>query len=667
MTLEKSSQFQPGQIANPSWVVHFLLSGQAQLKLDVRFTDSLIGMFCKDIPSLKVVNIIFMANEKMGTTILEVEVHSKRMILKCVNTEIKMGTKKDDLQTYMQQEIESFQNIKDYTELFVSKYAHGRLFIIGTGYSCEFILMQKMCQTPVGFSIYNHRDKTTKFQWWIEGIRKLISVHRAGFAHGDSHLDNLLWEDGVGMGEMKWIDMERMVNIKTCSQQKKNALILQDIYHILMHNSYFASLVDPSNNANIVIPGMNIENLHRRLLLIEGESKDNRLFHLPDIIIFSEYFRKSIINDDLMVTLQHSNPTQLHRMSAFKTFEPILIKLTNLEYLEKVITYLAKQCWKGMHNQFDVSHEDLNFPILNDPLPTPRRDRVHQGDTKGAGSQMSWQDLLAKCDKYPVKMYQIYQQCDIITKPGHPDKQLRASLMIFDLGEGMKPTTKVGIVEALENLSKLRKTLIMEFHTDKVTAWCREQKVSNFVGDFKGIFTSVTQTINEAYEIVKTWLTSDESYRNKGNEDTVPNRQTSRPPTPQQAQLPNNRPIQVSETEVCYPLMYANAQNHNPRNIMMNQGVPLFYKFNVNGKCSYFAFQNNNLYTVQNPSTGAPYDSAVAMPLLTSHDGATNIMQEQMNGEGLSFCVQGREMFIFGVSGTVYSQHNLLKFPLFKT
>ena len=346
-------------------IVKFILDG-AQLKVSLAFTNYRVADECKALSKLKVNRVLNMAKGRWGRTILEVEIRGSLAVLKIVNTVLKEVVD-ESVQTPTEQEVNSFDNIPEHLKLiFVDKYAQGRLYIEGddSGYSPEVVLMEKMCPTELQQALSRSPEPiNVKMGWWANAIEKLIMIHEAGWIHGDCYPSNILWTHDVGVGELKWIDPERMVNLSGKDPKLVAAYKLQEIYHILIHNGFFGSRLEGGMNAFYLV---NYGALHERFKEIRKRIPDDNTrnaFLLPDTIMYHNDFRGGVIagriTPEVMETFKSHPQYQVMDTIDYTGF---LKKLTNIYYLENVYAYLILQMNKVLRGDMTISAADLDIP-----------------------------------------------------------------------------------------------------------------------------------------------------------------------------------------------------------------------------------------------------------------------------------------------------------------
>jgi hypothetical protein len=355
------------QINLPKTKIIQCLEKHAEMDFEIHFTNAGMGEKCKHLDTLLLMNVFGMGDKRHGLTLFEVKIGNETMVLKCINTE-KKSLKNGAVVTYTETETKSFDALPDILKPdFVTKYAHGRIFV-KPDLTYEFILMEKMYPTSMAdaFWVLN-RSQTEAFvyEWWVKAIEKLIKIHDAGFIHGDCHLGNILWTEGICKGDVKWIDPERMIKIPD-SRDEASIWKLQEIMHILMFSAMFMTMVDPTMNFDI--QSYDFNRLHLRLVLINQTLPASKqpLFYLHDTIMFDttmKYARPNGYSPMDLNGIRASNPSQYERMQSVD-YRGFLVKLTDQGYLKKTVVYLAKQARKCfILHDMTVTPDDLYIPV----------------------------------------------------------------------------------------------------------------------------------------------------------------------------------------------------------------------------------------------------------------------------------------------------------------
>lgn len=349
--------------------VDFIMK-RVPLIVELSFTSRDTGVLCGTLHYLPVTRVINMCIERLGRTILEVNVNKTPMVLKIVNSAYK-DTIDGHVQTPTEQEANSFNKIPEkLRDIFVEKYAHGRLYANdGTGdYSPEVILMNKMCEIDLQTAMSIEKNSyANKIKWWAEAMQKLLTVHECGWIHGDCYTSNLLWSNEVGVGSLKWIDPERMRECSTFGSDTKllAAHKLHEIYHILFHTAFFGNRLIGGLSSLFQV---DFCMLHQRLSSIRSElGRNGRTdmvveFMLPDFVMFNNGNRgdaiKGITPEIMQALSKHVQYEKMDRVD----YSQFLRKLTNVYYLDNVYEYLVIQTNKVLAGDMTISAEDLSIP-----------------------------------------------------------------------------------------------------------------------------------------------------------------------------------------------------------------------------------------------------------------------------------------------------------------
>ncbi len=329
--------------------------------VNLMFTNNEMWERCKSLNSMQIVRVLDMELARYGRTILEVQLNGIAMVLKVIDTR-KKQLYDNVVHTHTEDEVISFDRIpEDLKSIFVQKYAHGRFYL--ANYCPEIILMEKMfpisLQSALGRQSFSLQQKMS---WYTQAIEKLLKIHKAGFFHGDCHSGNILWTDDVGIGDMKWIDPERMISMIDLDEKTKAVYAIQEIYNIFMHTGFF--------NGKIMAHGFSVDDINFPVLssrfekIKKGLSRDKQAdFMFPDIIMFDISIRGNngdgIITSEILQQLStHSRYTNIESVN----YDLFLQKLTDPNYLENSLEYTVLQCIKAHRNDLNVSQEDLAIP-----------------------------------------------------------------------------------------------------------------------------------------------------------------------------------------------------------------------------------------------------------------------------------------------------------------
>lgn len=354
--------------------------------LDLIFTDDSMYRTFSDKCEIKMIKAINLDKTRSERTIVEVVVEgiAQPMVLKCIECKIKptvMKEKGSGIETIMQQEVSAFDSLpEEIKHIFVKKYAHGRLWIDKTSY--EVILMERLFVSDLNYAMTQRRfehDIPVQYEWLSQAFGLLHTIHKAGYSHGDANCQNILWTDGIGEGTMKFIDIERMINLnsKELDNAVKAVCKLSDIGQLLLQNS----LAEMGKRRQIFIDyGL----LHERLRHIKKElfkstniNSSSGVF-LDDVLPFDDSFKDCRIDFPRLIkfvnSLIESHPSQYEKMTDLKFNENLDVFTSNLSnplYLKKVFTYILMQINKSADQSDSIDLHDMDIPNYQTLLVTP--------------------------------------------------------------------------------------------------------------------------------------------------------------------------------------------------------------------------------------------------------------------------------------------------------
>jgi hypothetical protein len=375
--------------------------------LDLIFTDRSMYRSLQDKLEIKFVKAINQDKSRSGRTIIVVEVEGmdKAMVLKCINRIIKptdITKKYRREETIMQQEVAAFDSITDdLKRAFVTKYAHGRLWFDTTSY--EVILMEKMFSTDLNTAMIQTRfdwDKPDQYVWLARAFGLLHEIHKAGYSHGDANCQNVLWMDGIGKGAMKFIDMERTLNLNSEEYDTvtKTVCKLNDIGTLLLRNSLAEIGKNPRKPIDFNL-------LHERLIKIKAKlpgpsyiNEKNSAF-LDDVLPHDDSIKHVGIDalhlKSYVQELKENNPERYEKMSNVEfseTLDEFTLNLSNPQYLKKVFNYTLMEINKSARDVPTVDQDDINIPQYQAVLVT------HPSDQNPAQKRMEGPNV------FPLKL-----------------------------------------------------------------------------------------------------------------------------------------------------------------------------------------------------------------------------------------------------------------------
>lgn len=348
----------------PTPVYSFLANPTGVAWLDLIFTNQILFSKCKYQRLVSVKKVIDLKNERLGRTIILVDIGGDQLVLKCIgNSNKTYGA--NATKTPTQDEAFNFDTMPETLKThFVKKYAHGRLWI-GDAYNCEAILMESLFEEAITKEMVRRiRSNDGNFYaWWSQAIGMLLKIHRNGYIHGDSALANFSWSvQGIG-SEIKMIDPERMKNITSRDVTEKNLLKLCDIYHVIFHSVVYATL---AKNAG-AMEDVDFKSLHGRLDTIYQKLSlsERSLFLLNDVIIYSDSISSMALDVDNPTNLPNVlsyhrsvNPQQFSKLSSIDT-DPFLERLCDPLMLRKTVEYIILQTKRF---GYPIEALDLLFP-----------------------------------------------------------------------------------------------------------------------------------------------------------------------------------------------------------------------------------------------------------------------------------------------------------------
>lgn len=340
--------------------------------------------------SIEIVKVLNLSKDRSERTILEVKIEGieRSMVLKCVECEAN-NISTGRVITLAQKEIIAYDNLPtNLRDVFVEKYAHGRMWFDNSSY--EVILMEKM----EGPDLYNglmqikHKiDNIEQYVWLAKAVGLLHRIHMAGFFHGDAHTGNLMWSNGNGKGELKFLDPERMVNMNTdgCDNVTKAIRKMSDLSNIFFFNPMSVYNIFPNRD----IFHIDFRTLHMRLTQIRTiltERNQKNYFPLDELFPFDVTFAYAGASDINTVKkkLMSINQIQYRKLNEEKfntMFDDFTSALTDPSYAKQVFIYIIKEINKSKTTA-RIDGVDLDIPrqevMSTLPLPIPQPSKPGQ-------------------------------------------------------------------------------------------------------------------------------------------------------------------------------------------------------------------------------------------------------------------------------------------------
>ena len=362
---------------------------QHGISLDLLFTNKQIyDSFRSSIGSknsgIEIIRVLNSNKIRANRTILEVKLSGidQKMAMKCVDCEITMADNETTVvESIAQKEVQMFDELPDTIRgLFVEKYAHGRIWFGSTSY--EVILMESLYPIDVDQACLKQdfkAAKTAQLLWISQAFNMLKMIHDAGYSHGDAHLGNILWTKGIGQGDMKFINLERMINLNQRGMDNAGKAVrkLGDVGFLLFRNN----LIYQGINKAIVT--IDVESLHTRLKTIQEKTPNNILF-LDDTLPYTQkYTGYGTWNLAYSKSQWKSaNETQFRKISEneFEAKLNAFVKgMTDMSYTEKVFYYLISEINKtheeSMSVTVNIDDNDLRIPVNPHQIEDPQTNR----------------------------------------------------------------------------------------------------------------------------------------------------------------------------------------------------------------------------------------------------------------------------------------------------
>jgi hypothetical protein len=322
-----------------------------------------------DIKINKVLNIDF---NRSNRTILEVKFKGfeNTMVLKCVDFRLKDIVDKTT-ETLAQQEIKAYDALPNTIKhLFVEKYAHGRIWFDKTSY--EVILMEQMFPVDLEQAFLQTEYKIgeiVQLKWMAKAFELLHEIHQAGYSHGDPHAGNILWTDGIGLGKMKFIDIERMFCLKLGDIDNETKAIrkLSDIGYLLFRNQLIYQgiiNIDPEYDFEI-----NCKLLHARLRRIKSNLPRDTVFLDETLPYTNDFINAGVWSTAISKSMwEDSNPSQYKKMATDefgRNLDIFISKMSDPAYLEKVFHYTIMEINRSELRSSGIDEQDMNAPYFN--------------------------------------------------------------------------------------------------------------------------------------------------------------------------------------------------------------------------------------------------------------------------------------------------------------
>ena len=358
------------------------------IALDLIFTKTNVWEALKSKGSIQVIKVLDIDEKTYQLTTLEVRVPGidRPMVLKCIECQMRT-TDSDRVVTVAQQEVSAYDRLPgQLKDLFVEKFAHGRLWFKSSSY--EVLLMEGMSDysldqgfTQTGFSSANNDH----FVWLAQAFGMLHKVHAAGYSHGNAHAGNVKWSEGPGKGALKFVGLARVVNISTNENEVKSIRKLNDICHLLLDNNLSFSGLNPRR----LVREINFGQLHARLVEIKTRlaassvGSIDKYFSLDETLPYHADFIDAEIYGirETKAKLESADSMQYQRMkdpSFQKKLDDFTLSLTDPEYLRKVFLFVIAQINRSTQNAA-VDQDDMKIPLQKGlflpqsrpPVPSP--------------------------------------------------------------------------------------------------------------------------------------------------------------------------------------------------------------------------------------------------------------------------------------------------------
>ena len=374
----------------PTEIYQKLLKGNKGYKnfgimVDLIFTNRQSWEKLGQKSSIEIIKVLNLAKDRSERTILEVKIEGieKSMVLKCVECEandISTGR----VLTLAQKEIIAYDALPTHLrDIFVEKYAHGRLWFDNSSY--EVILMEQMSGPDLYtglMQIKHKKDNIEQFVWLAKAVKLLHRIHIAGFFHGDAHTGNLMWSDGNGKGALKFLDPERMVNMNVdrCDNTTKAIRKMCDLSQIFFFNPMSVYSLTPPRR----IEKINFKLLNARLKYIRNkltERSQYNFFPLDELFPYDTAVAYTGISDinRIRAQLMTADFTQYRNLNEEKfndMFDRFTLALADPLYAKRVFNYIIYEINKSTTNA-RIDEVDLNVPRQEDltllPLPIPQQ------------------------------------------------------------------------------------------------------------------------------------------------------------------------------------------------------------------------------------------------------------------------------------------------------
>ena len=329
-----------------------------------------------------------------GSTVIALTIGSTQYALKCIKPSVSsLFTQRRKITTKAENEIRKYAVVKknkSVEDLFVPKYAHGRLWIFqtdGMNLSYEVILLKKMCDIDLMKAtrsvLSNFDQKYTSFALAFKTLKKL---HDSGFVHGNPKQHKFVWDGSVGSGDLKLMDPETLTPLNGLPLYVQNIRKLIDINILLFYSLQMIDIVTESAVAKfdfMDVFSRRLRNVSDQVLL-NPEGK----YFFYEIMMFYPKWNEPVVSDSFFEEVRKIYPENISMIEkidfgrVFEYFSNIYALSSAVKYISLVYMNSRADSFKGKRTKTESGVTSIEIMSLPGGLPS-----IDIGSTKPVFSQ----------------------------------------------------------------------------------------------------------------------------------------------------------------------------------------------------------------------------------------------------------------------------------------